>query len=92
MADFKLSKPTDPTTTRPLGLQRMLCPVCIGRQGGECERCNGSGYLYVATYSAERAIDAPTSDELDRLRAEVKRLAAPVCCPHCGVEVERRAS
>lgn len=87
--------------------QRELCPRCLA-PGGECDRCNGNGYVWVDTYAPSRAIDAPDADELehkrlrafcaqhqlelDRLRAELLRLAAPVCCPGCGEEIERSVS
>lgn len=75
-------------------VQRVLCRKCIGRQGGECEYCNGSGYEYRATYSERFSIDAPSEDELEleRLRAENRRLSLPIVCPCCGTEVERRAT
>lgn len=76
------------------GVQRRLCPVCIGFIGGECPRCNGTGYVYRDTYAPEAAIDAPDDQELEleRLKRRVRQLAAPVCCPSCGAEVERSGS
>jgi len=47
-------------------LQRILCPNCIGCVGGECERCNGSGYVLKDPYaltSGEQGID---EDELEQ--------------------------
>lgn len=77
-----------------VGVQRVLCRVCLGLQGGECQYCNGTGYEYRSCYSSRFAIDPPSDEELelDRLRAELRRLAATVCCPTCGTEIERRAS
>lgn len=34
-------------------LVRELCPSCLG-PGGECDRCNGSGYVLVSPYAEGR--------------------------------------
>lgn len=33
---------------------RELCVACLGHQGGECNDCNGSGYILVSPYAPGR--------------------------------------
>lgn len=79
----------------------MATEHCWWCEGWGCSRCE-------PPYAASRGIDGPTPEELelerlrafrtqhqaeiDRLRTELLRLAAPVCCPNCGTEVERSAA
>lgn len=51
-------------TTLANSMLRETCPSCM-RAGGECERCNGSGYVFKEPYahsSGEQAFDV---DELE---------------------------
>lgn len=38
-------KPQDPWPTPWLAGHRMPCPSCDERKGGDCEQCNGRGFV-----------------------------------------------
>lgn len=47
-------------------LVREICPSCVGFVGGECSRCNGSGYVWKDPYaitSGEMAVDESELEE-----------------------------
>jgi hypothetical protein len=63
----------------------MSATECLHCDGWGCTRCQPK------REAGEQGLNE-LELELVRLRNEVRRLAAPVCCPSCGTEVERSAA
>lgn len=63
----------------------MSSPGCLHCEDWGCRRCTPQPDAGEQGFTVEEKV-------LLELRAQVRRLELPVCCPNCGTEIERKAS